>query len=79
VLSRALVLSDGVVRLEDLGLPERGRLPRSREQFQQSEADRILRELHATDWNVSEVGRRLGIPRNTLYRKLARHGLSRPR
>ncbi|NOY94504.1 MAG: GAF domain-containing protein, partial [Deltaproteobacteria bacterium] len=77
VLSRAVVMSDGVLRVEHLGLPERGTLPRSRGEFQQGEAERILRELQATEWNISEVGRRLGIPRNSLYRKLARYGIAR--
>jgi transcriptional regulator of acetoin/glycerol metabolism len=33
-----------------------------------------LRERH---WQVSRVAEQLGISRNTLYRKLRKHGISR--
>jgi len=36
-----------------------------------------LAALRAARWNVSVVSRTLGIPRNTLYRKLSRYGLER--
>jgi DNA-binding NtrC family response regulator len=35
----------------------------------------IVDAIDATDGNVSEVIRRLGIPRTTLYRKLKKYGL----
>ena len=36
----------------------------------------LVRALDAERWNLSGASRRLGIGRTTLYRKLARHGLS---
>jgi serine/threonine-protein kinase PknK len=81
VLTRAFVLATGAkIRAEDLDLGAR-RAPapraRSRRDFETDERDRILAALRAARWNVSVVSRTLGIPRNTLYRKLARYGLQR--
>lgn len=81
VLTRAFVLAPGSkIRAEDLDLGGR-RLPavraRSRRDFETDEKDRILVALRAARWNVSVVARTLGIPRNTLYRKLSRYGLER--
>jgi serine/threonine-protein kinase PknK len=81
VLTRAFVLAPGPkIRAEDLDLGAR-RVPapqaRSRDGFESDERERILAALRATRWNVSVVSRTLGIPRNTLYRKLARYGLER--
>jgi serine/threonine-protein kinase PknK len=81
VLTRAFVLAPGAkIRAEDLDLGVR-RVPapraRSRRDFETDEKDRILAALRAARWNVSVVSRSLGIPRNTLYRKLARYGLER--
>jgi serine/threonine-protein kinase PknK len=81
VLTRAFVLAPGAkIRAEDLDLGAR-RAPtpraRSRRDFETDEKDRILAALRAARWNVSVVSRTLGIPRNTLYRKLARYGLER--
>jgi transcriptional regulator of acetoin/glycerol metabolism len=50
---------------------------RSRRDFESDERERILGALQTARWNVSVVSRTLGIPRNSLYRKLARYGLSR--
>ncbi|WP_434042835.1 MULTISPECIES: helix-turn-helix domain-containing protein [Sorangium] len=41
------------------------------------EEERIRAALELAHWNVCEVPRALGIPRTTLYRKLARYGLLR--
>jgi transcriptional regulator of acetoin/glycerol metabolism len=49
----------------------------SRAEFESEERARILETLHAVRWNVSEASRLLGVPRNTLYRKLTRYGLAR--
>ena len=49
----------------------------SRRDFEAQEKSRILESLRGARWNVSVVARTLGIPRNTLYRKLARYGISR--
>jgi transcriptional regulator with GAF, ATPase, and Fis domain len=81
VLTRAFVLAPGAkIRAEDLDLGAR-RAPapraRSRRDFETDEKERILAALRAARWNVSVVSRSLGIPRNTLYRKLARYGLQR--
>ncbi|HEX2874297.1 MAG TPA: sigma 54-interacting transcriptional regulator [Polyangiaceae bacterium] len=81
VLTRAFVLAPGSkLRAEDLDLGGR-RAPapraRSRRDFEADEKDRILAALRAARWNVSVVSRTLGIPRNTLYRKLQRYGLER--
>lgn len=81
VLTRAFVLAPGSkLRAEDLDLGGR-RAPapraRSRRDFETDEKDRILAALRAARWNVSVVSRTLGIPRNTLYRKLQRYGLER--
>jgi len=81
VLTRAFVLAAGTrIRAEDLDLgARRGVAPRagSRRDFEADEKERILSALRQARWNVSVVSRSLGIPRNTLYRKLARYGLSR--
>ncbi|HEX6241341.1 MAG TPA: sigma-54-dependent Fis family transcriptional regulator, partial [Polyangiales bacterium] len=81
VLLRAGALCDGgVIRAADLGLsaaqpaPRKG-APRSRSEFERDEAALLLASLERERWNLSAVSRRLGIPRNTLYRKLARLGL----
>jgi DNA-binding NtrC family response regulator len=77
VLSKALVLAEGPIRPEDLSLtagPER-QPARSRAQYDDSESTRILDALNATSWNVSEVARRFGVARSTLYRRMRRHRL----
>ncbi len=43
----------------------------------QAERDTLLRLLDAQRWHVSRVAAELGISRNTLYRKLQRHGIRR--
>jgi transcriptional regulator with GAF, ATPase, and Fis domain len=82
ILTRALVLS-GRTRLgaEDLDLeraPPRAQKSSTRHQYESEERERILHALRGARWNVSVVSRSLGIPRNTLYRKLQRYGLTRP-
>ncbi|MFO0678655.1 MAG: sigma 54-interacting transcriptional regulator [Polyangiaceae bacterium] len=76
VLRRAVVFSDGDrIQLADLGVEmetprRRGNVP--------GEAARIQASLRANDWNVVVTAKELGIPRASLYRKLARYGLARP-
>jgi DNA-binding NtrC family response regulator len=81
VLTRAFVLAPGQkIRAQDLDLGTRsGAPPRasSRRDFERGEQERILAALRQARWNVSIVSRSLGIPRNTLYRKLKRYGLTR--
>jgi serine/threonine-protein kinase PknK len=82
VLLRAGALCEGdTIRAADLALPAGASAPerqtaRSRSDFAREEAALLLESLERARWNVSSVSRSLGIPRNTLYRKLARLGLS---
>jgi serine/threonine-protein kinase PknK len=81
VLTRAVVMSPGE-RIEARSLELNARAPRprkggTRQEYEKDERERILEALRETRWNVSVVSRRLGIPRNTLYRKLERYGLQR--
>jgi DNA-binding NtrC family response regulator len=82
ILTRALVLSShSRLRAEDLELRRaapRALRSRSRHEYEDEERERILHALRGSRWNVSVVSRSLGIPRNTLYRKLERYGLQRP-
>jgi transcriptional regulator with GAF, ATPase, and Fis domain len=75
----ALSMSDRIDR-EDLGLAitTPSEPPRDRHDFEMSEQERIRRALDASRWNVSRVARELGIPRQTLYRKMQRYGLHAP-
>jgi transcriptional regulator with PAS, ATPase and Fis domain len=81
VLTRAFVMASGPkLRAEDLDLGARPAVApraRSRRDFEADERERILSALRQARWNVSTVSRSLGIPRNTLYRKLTRYGLQR--
>ena len=82
ILTRAFVLSSGPrLRAEDIELAasarKRGPNASSRQDFETQERERILEALRQARWNVSVVARSLGIPRNTLYRKLTRYGLDR--
>jgi len=38
----------------------------------------LLRELESSHWNISRTASTLGISRNTLYRKLHKHGIALP-
>ncbi len=40
-----------------------------------AERNALVRELEQCDWNVSQAASRLGVSRNTLYRKLHRYGI----
>jgi transcriptional regulator with GAF, ATPase, and Fis domain len=75
VLSRALAFAEDRIAVEDLALAHTSR---SRAGARELEHRRIRAALEASAWNVAEVSRSLGIPRNTLYRKLKAHGLDRP-
>ncbi len=81
VLTRAFVLATGPkIQAQDVDLGVlRARGPRagSRTDFETQERERILEALRGARWNVSIVARTLAIPRNTLYRKLARYGLKK--
>jgi transcriptional regulator with PAS, ATPase and Fis domain len=83
VLLRASVMAEGgVIGVDELDLPSGEqrtvrRAPTSRGEFREREAERLLSALAAERWNVSKVAKNLGMPRNTLYRKLARYGIQR--
>ncbi|WP_437677853.1 sigma 54-interacting transcriptional regulator [Sorangium sp. So ce131] len=80
VLSRACVLAPGPeIGPADIHLPAAApaRRGRSRAEHRRLEEERIRDALQLAGWNVCEVSRSLGIPRTTLYRKLARYGLLR--
>ena len=82
VLTRAFVLATGPRLTADdieLAVSARKRVGNalSRKDFEAQERQRILEALRQARWNVSVVARSLGIPRNTLYRKLTRYGLNR--
>jgi len=82
VLSKAYYWSNRVEILsKDVELPTRLNTPRralDRAQFERDEARRIVDALHQSRWNMSAVARSLGIPRNTLYRKLGKYRIARP-
>ncbi len=82
VLARAAVLSDrSTIREADLDLSATGKTrprARTRDEFEQGEAERIHETLLQNRWNVSRTARTLGMPRNTLYRKMRRLSLTRP-
>ncbi|MGE8150137.1 sigma-54-dependent Fis family transcriptional regulator [Pseudomonas vancouverensis] len=44
----------------------------------ESERQTLLKLIEAEHWHIAHVAARLGISRNTLYRKLRHHGISRP-
>ncbi|WP_437691061.1 sigma 54-interacting transcriptional regulator [Sorangium sp. So ce176] len=80
VLARACVLAPGPeIGPADIQLPPAAPAPRgrSRAEHREAEEERIRAALDLARWNVCEVSRSLGIPRTTLYRKLARYGLLR--
>lgn len=81
VLARAYVLSDRKTlhesELDLAAAPRAQKRPHSREEFERGEAERIHDTLLAHRWNVSRTARALGIPRNTLYRKMQRLGITR--
>ncbi len=81
VLARASVLADrGEIEARHVVLTSprvEARLPADRKEYAAEEAHRIHAALVAARWNVSRVARRLGIPRQTLYRKLERYGIER--
>ncbi|HXH01943.1 MAG TPA: sigma-54-dependent Fis family transcriptional regulator [Candidatus Competibacteraceae bacterium] len=46
--------------------------------LQNAEKMALLRELEAHRWNMTSTAQHLGISRNTLYRKLKKHGITPP-
>ncbi|SFB05415.1 GAF modulated sigma54 specific transcriptional regulator, Fis family [Azotobacter beijerinckii] len=83
--AQVALCEDGLIRLAEL--PAELRLapalpvPQVREEaaglLEQAERDALLATLEAHHWHVSRTAAQLGISRNTLYRKLQRHGIRR--
>jgi transcriptional regulator of acetoin/glycerol metabolism len=44
-----------------------------------AERDALLSELEEMHWNISRVAKKLGLSRNTLYRRMKRFGITPPR
>lgn len=83
-LARATVLARGkklAITDLDLGSPRKKQPepPLDRLDFETQEARQILSALSQYRWNVSEVSRKLGIPRNTLYRKIRQYRITKRR
>lgn len=83
ILARGFIMAGGEeIKRQDLGLshraPRAAPVARDRAEFEEEEERRILTALSTTRWNVAEVSRQLGIPRNTLYRKLQKYRITRP-
>jgi len=82
MLATALALADGQ-RIErwhlGFGLSESARVehPAAAETkpLATAERERLLRELEQRHWNATATAAALGISRNTLYRKLRKHGI----
>jgi len=85
----SLALGDnGVIRVSDLPeeIRERGHTenrasdPAPQVTFESAERDALLRVIEQHRWVMSHVASHFGVSRNTLYRKIKRHGipLSRP-
>jgi len=81
----AALSEDGWVYLTDLpaelrqvrALPPAVEPDDRQQPLQRAERDTLLAALEAHHWHVSRTAEQLGISRNTLYRKLQRHGISR--
>ena len=43
--------------------------------LEHAEREALLRVIEKNDWVMSHVAAQLGISRNTLYRKIKRHGI----
>ncbi|MBO3276847.1 sigma-54-dependent Fis family transcriptional regulator [Pseudomonas schmalbachii] len=73
---------DGRIRLGDLPAEIRQAVPQTAQKpaadpLLNAERTALLAVLEGQRWHMSRVAEQLGISRNTLYRKLRRHGISR--
>ena len=81
VLRTAVALcEDQVVRIEDLPAEIAGPMPHGAARdavggFVQAEREALLGELDRQSWNITNTAARLGVSRNTLYRKMRKHGI----
>jgi transcriptional regulator of acetoin/glycerol metabolism len=71
---------EGRVTLDDLAelLPVAPAAALAENPLGLSERQTLLTLIEAQHWHIAHVAARLGISRNTLYRKLRQHGISRP-
>ncbi len=83
VMARAVLLSDGEIQPEHLGLEETQSSFEPRQaappEVGDDERARIIAALEACAGNQTEAAKRLGISRRTLLYKLDRLGIPRPR
>jgi DNA-binding NtrC family response regulator len=88
IIERAVIMSDEVIRLEDLpaffqtsakpGFDLSRYADRSLRDFKEEmEKDFILMRLEQNDWNISRAATSLGIERTNLHKKLKAYGISR--
>ncbi|SEQ02679.1 GAF modulated sigma54 specific transcriptional regulator, Fis family [Azotobacter beijerinckii] len=83
--AQVALCEDGLIRQAELPAELRQApalpVPQVREEaaglLEQAERDALLATLEAHHWHVSRTATQLGISRNTLYRKLQRHGIRR--
>ncbi|MET1078721.1 MAG: sigma-54-dependent Fis family transcriptional regulator [Pseudomonas sp.] len=77
----AALAEDGRIRVEDLPLEVRqsGATPQAAAPAPLHDAERaaLLATLESQHWHISRAAEHLGISRNTLYRKLRKHGIAR--
>ena len=52
-------------------------MPANRAALEHAERQALLDVLEANRWHLTHVAEHLGISRNTLYRKLRKHGIAR--
>lgn len=75
------ICENGVIRVSDLPgeITHPGRqaaAPREQDiSLEHAEREALLRVIEMNDWVMSHVAAQLGISRNTLYRKIKRHGI----
>jgi len=73
--------TEGHISLDDLNelLPEAaGNTLPAENPLNVSERQTLLTLIETEHWHIARVAARLGISRNTLYRKLRQHGITRP-
>ena len=81
VLRTAVALcEDQVIRIGDLPAEIAGSAPRGPARdaaggLAQAEREALLRELDRHGWNITNTAAQLGFSRNTLYRKMRKHGI----
>jgi transcriptional regulator of acetoin/glycerol metabolism len=78
------VCPDGPIGVDDLPefrrAPDPGRAPAAQVETQAppTESTELLQALQSAQWNVSQVARRMGLSRMTLYRRMQRAGIVPP-